>query len=953
MKIFTGEKPDYVRLDDDVSFQIVRTNPKLTTNTKLMYDGENLYMDAYPAEPILTTNDYTHHRVWRTGLFNRDIRNFLLGTNTAACSIGQEVDDTILLDSFDNQFETMYWCGVESINSDFYPQEMGCIAPLYLRKKRPNYFIIFRIDNPSNINPTIEDNAFDFHYDIEKQAKIVKTFDLREGTPIGDYIKRYVEQRNFKYDQSIYVNFSSNEIYYYGIDRRSGVLTSKVENFDEQLLKNDNTILKMDDWITCGFERNNLIFPYIINLEFLFDDNEIEEYRFARYFGMYCNDIDMYKCKLSDVVSTYYVNVLTNEIIPDTSNSKDIKKETITQVTASLDNNDNIKLSDYHFHYMKDKKDNMYSLTKTLVPGVFDIQGKIDMRDFTGFELSSVSTYAERVSGVGYAMMVFEIEKELETLNEIKIVDKISGNPITTFTAASSLPVGEINGNQFSCRGTIEDTAKALATVIRNCDIEGLKWVYAFSDGNKVIMRSMYPGSHLNNLFDITTDDTTTSAKKINKLTTNYDGGTDKDGCMFKVYASDTNVFFDPEWEDGDPKRYLKCGVGKNNAMIKAIVPYINENNKIDDEYSIIITDENGPYVNVSKTEQVEIIDEFYPIIGILSFFPVRDFDFDNVSSAYGNSAMIDKEIAKFKEESAANEDDEYDEDDEDGEKTIQYARFFNNNGDIVDTEYEYYFENIIPELCTVNKTVPYIAKWGYIDDAKDSCENPYRLNMSKIFETCNFSANTFMQKGDIMEYTHSMPYYVNNTLQVDDSKDLKNQYQYIYVDDALWGDSVDGNDTILNNWTEYFSRKKSAGLGDPFDEMFGDTSTTRYSNKRFNKKYSRFLLGNDVVKSSTLFRGVKFEITEIDKGKEVKTGKYNNYRFSFIYVPVKKDVGGVNKIHFIKNDDYKFIVGIVFFNVKKNLSSDDMDFNKVYVYAGCMGYIDIDNNSESTNNNS
>ena len=30
----------YVKLDDGVSFSLVRTNPKLTTNTKLMYNGK-------------------------------------------------------------------------------------------------------------------------------------------------------------------------------------------------------------------------------------------------------------------------------------------------------------------------------------------------------------------------------------------------------------------------------------------------------------------------------------------------------------------------------------------------------------------------------------------------------------------------------------------------------------------------------------------------------------------------------------------------------------------------------------------------------------------------------------------------------------------------------------------------------------------------------------------------
>ena len=44
------------------------------------------------------------------------------------------------------------------------------------------------------------------------------------------------------------------------------------------------------------------------------------------------------------------------------------------------------------------------------------------------------------------------------------------------------------------------------------------------------------------------------------------------------------------------------------------------------------------------------------------------------------------------------------------------------------------------------------------------------------------------------------------------------------------------------------------------------------------------------------------------------------------------------NVIYFIKNDKYKFVVGLVFFNVKKSL--DNIDFNKAYVYAGAMGFL-------------
>lgn len=923
MKLYQ-DKPNYTRLDDDVSFQILRTNPKLTTNTKLMYDGENLYMDSYGVTPLLSTMQYKHHRVWKTGLFNRDIRNFLLGSNTAAYEVGQIASDTVMQESFDNQFETIYWCGTESINSDIYPQEMGCIAPLYIRKKLPNYFVIFKIENPANTNMSPKTNDgkgvnIDFFRDVKSKARILKTFDLREGTPLGDYIKRYVEQKDFKYDQSIYVNFSSHKIYYYGIDKKQGVLTQKVENFDEQLLKNDSTITKDDSWITTGFERNNLIFPYIINLEFLFDDTDIKEYKFARYFGLYCNDIDLYDLQIGGC-----------------NYNKELGKTTLS---TGWNREDHITLDSDYFTYIKDKDKKIYSIKNTLVPGLYECPGEVKIDSLIGFENSSVSTFAERLPGVGSAFMILDIKKALVKSEQIKVFDYITNEVVGTFIASTQFGKGEYYDNYFSCKGTIEDQAEALAGTIRSCTTDNFNWITSFNIGSKVVIQAMYPGANLNNLFKIGGSVFEGTSPKIQRVMENFEGGTNVNNCMFKVYADDADIFFDTTGNDRDQIRYLKSGVGRENAEVLCVVPYIDENKKIDENYMVVITDDNGPYVNVSNTDQIEIVDKYYPKVGVLSLFPVRDFDFDTISSAYGDYSQLEKELEKLQKPTT---NDVYVVDTDEYEwvqivlnrnmmEIIPYKRFYDGEKEI-NTEYDYYCENLLPSHSTVSKTTPYITKWGYMDEAKDSCENPYRLNASKIFETPNFSANTYMTKGDISNYTHSMPYYVARK----DSEENMNEYQYIPYDGSIF----DGKS--YEEIEAYFSRKKEDGLGDPFDALFGDTSqSTQFKSKRFNKKYSRFLLGNDFIKSSTLFRGVKFEVTELENDQEVKTGKYNDYKFSLVYVPVEKDEyendEDFQAIHFIKNDDYKFIVGIVFFNTK----TDKVDvFNKAYVYAGCMGFL-------------
>ena len=88
----------------------------------------------------------------------------------------------------------------------------------------PNYFLIFRLDTPSNYNLNVDDNgkildsSFDFKKDILDKAVLIKTFDLREGSVLGKYIHNYIEQEAFEFDKSMYVNFSNTEVTYYGIN---------------------------------------------------------------------------------------------------------------------------------------------------------------------------------------------------------------------------------------------------------------------------------------------------------------------------------------------------------------------------------------------------------------------------------------------------------------------------------------------------------------------------------------------------------------------------------------------------------------------------------------------------------------------------------------------------------------------------------------------------------------
>ena len=1007
-----SQNTKYVKLDDGVSFALVRTNPKLTTNTKLMYNGKKMYMESYASSELMNRSAYKNVPVKPNGTFNKDIASFLTGSGSQAYSIYQNFSDVAISDSYDNQFETLYWCGAEYIDSSFYNEEIGFVAPLYLREKLPNYFVIFRLDTPSNYNFTDPDadgnpidSNFDFKTDILDKAVLIKTFDLREGSVLGKYIHNYIDQDAFEFDKSMYVNFSNGEVTYYGINKVDGVLEKKVENFENELQKNDNPVLYDDKWFTEGFERNNLIFPYIMNIEYLFDDDSFkhkggETYDFARYIGVYCNNIEFGEFETLDKLK-------------DSNN----------------DDNDFEYTDDNAIYYFEDNENNLHRYTNT--KDGFKIDGKdgelFDVSLIMGFEKERVTGYAEPLDiyegFINRAQYGFEILKPLEPGDWIGIeydgkvecyfADDKNGNGY--FGEKHDMAIGEYSDFRFSVsrNSTINDIADALVkSVNRNkkslfearctdnvvvfyAKREGKEYNGSDNGGAKILMEAslLYNrkvslpisntiklvsaddvkdgGCPIENISEV--DDVIPAAEvnengEIIKYEVSSFGDYYKDyfcgACnadinpktdtyknVFKIYVEEAEFF--------DIGRYLKTNNG-NGRRICANMIYINVEGFIDSEYRLVIVEDapkgkerdNGYDVSVSSTYQVEIMDKFKPNHGVLSWFPVKDFDFDINYSTYGLYGAFVDECNTLCGKLFQNEDENLDKDISNEIKELAKSPFFDDFGKSLETEYGYYFEQFHPDLCLVSKTVPYISKWGYYDDQKDSCENPYRLNVSKIFGVSNLSANTYLRRCDENEFTHSMPYYM--TL---DLPNYEKNYQYIATDEVYGKHYVNNEESTdimpisdgggdfqtffdcVDYWINMFMNTE--------DDMFAHYFSGKKYGKRFDKKYSRLLGGDKFHNPSTLFRGAKFEAVRQYNGIEKRSAEYNNYKFSFVYIPVMlNSMLFSSTIHFVKNDTFKFIVGIIFVNTMLGyhdhyIFNGNVDyFNKGFIYASCKDII-------------
>lgn len=292
----------------DVSFQLARTNPKLTSNVKLTVDSEgSLWLNSIDANEQLADQKYKRFAVSENSNHEVNIYRFYdYGKTPKAVSF--EVGSTVgklasakdLKDQYDFGF---YTSGAKYLNTRQYTEQFSYFAPLYLDSIVPTKFVIFKIPGPSNYTAGQGHDNFanqtvsSFATDLFKNASIVKVFDLSQDSKIGKYIHGIITNPMFNRDP-LYVNYKSGGYSLYrGASITSGAYVEIPERLDT-LFSQSLPMLKVEQYITEGYERNGIVHPRILNLEFLFNDTTAQPYEFNRYIGFYCNEIDLQNVQL-------------------------------------------------------------------------------------------------------------------------------------------------------------------------------------------------------------------------------------------------------------------------------------------------------------------------------------------------------------------------------------------------------------------------------------------------------------------------------------------------------------------------------------------------------------------------------------------------------------------------------------------------------------------------------
>jgi hypothetical protein len=174
---------------------------------------------------------------------------------------------------------------------------------------------VILLDALYNLN-SVEDSENHFYDKILPKATVVSTFDLTEDSDIGKYLRNIKNTPGYT-DSLIDVRFEDNQLTTFnGVNYTVGIFDKKGDYLFDYY-ETPETQIGFEDFITNGFRNNGIISYKLLNMEFLFNDSDSDDYTINRYFGLYVNAPEIAKFKLDGDVLFKSKGSSGNTPVPD------------------------------------------------------------------------------------------------------------------------------------------------------------------------------------------------------------------------------------------------------------------------------------------------------------------------------------------------------------------------------------------------------------------------------------------------------------------------------------------------------------------------------------------------------------------------------------------------------------------------------------------------------------
>ena len=618
---------------DGKSFALLRTNPKLTSNVKLIVDSAgDIFLGSFKSNKILSQVAYQKFAISEGGTFSFDVAKFYKNLpNTDKYSVWRKFSDITPYADYEYQYEDQYNFGASFNATKLYDEQYKILAPIWLDKKVPGKFVVYRIKNVD----------YDYDYsetvtgqnsrilELLSKATIIKTFDLSQKSKVGKYLHKHVSDKaipvspiNFNFSQGGGTEFR-------GIDITKGGFASKKEFLFNDYIQKDSLEIYANKLISSGFERHGLISANLINLEFMFDDPNAINYDIYRYFGIYVDE---------HVEGEFDVNYISNEgmISVDESSIKvnynlegtglqpvdmlpthgDLELPILSYVKSTdgtyyhiVNNVSLLQTSKLKCNF--DQIPTLKGLTKTdnLIQALSE---KPSNRGFVKLTLTQAPEHNDRFF-VGDKTELFNANYDLYDY---------------TYIADSSLEPGRISGNRFSNQGDLSQIAYAISKII------GLYKVFAY--GNSIVIEDYASGSSrrrmgvgllISNLSDFMNVEVG-NLDNSNWYTLSIPAGVSTTFSDWNIYTTaggskEGAAFLVNETEIGNVKigEYVKVkNLDKYSRIIDVVKDHYNST-----QYRIVINDP----IEISNDNTIQTYSNNAPVFGKFSVYPLKDFDFD------------------------------------------------------------------------------------------------------------------------------------------------------------------------------------------------------------------------------------------------------------------------------------------------------------------------------------
>ena len=161
------------------SFGIIRANPRISGNLKISVDStENIWLNSIDSNDEMSRNQYKGYRISPDGDFANDVYSFFNGGKTPTNFIfgikGEETIKENFVSSLADQYDGFYHAGVSPLVSTVHDESFSYLAPIWLGKDIPKYFVIFRIDDPIDFSYVVKVTQLE----VGKNYKVLEDYGL-------------------------------------------------------------------------------------------------------------------------------------------------------------------------------------------------------------------------------------------------------------------------------------------------------------------------------------------------------------------------------------------------------------------------------------------------------------------------------------------------------------------------------------------------------------------------------------------------------------------------------------------------------------------------------------------------------------------------------------------------------------------------------------------------------